>query len=165
MAIPATDRRAFTLVELLVVVGLLGILGGVGGALASGGLTAVRAAWVRAEDTREADRLIARFGEDTRGASLVQGIDAALVEFVSAPGALVRYRSVADAAGVEVWRDVRSGVGPWTSDPMRPIARFAARSGSAAPSVVFSSPGAGGAGVRVETDVLLVEGAAYSRFE
>jgi hypothetical protein len=48
---------------------------------------------------------------------------------------------------------------------MRPIATFVRRSGAAAPSVTFSSPGGGGVSVALRTELLRLDATAYSRFE
>ena len=154
----------FTLVELLIVVGLLSIVGGVSAALVSGGLSGVHAAWGRADETRESTRLLETLADDVRGASLVLSVTATVVHLIEAPGSEVRHTVVTTATGIEVWRETQSG-GPWKNDPMRPLATFTRLPGGAAPSVVFSSPGPGGVAVNVQTDVLLVDETVYSRFE
>jgi len=161
---PLLGSAGFTLVEMLVVAGLLSIVGGVSAALMSGGLTGVRAAWDRADEAREAGRLLGRMADDVRGAQQVLSVSAATVHLIETPGLQVRYQITAVPSGIEVWREVQTG-GPWKNDPMRPIATFVQRPQGAVPSVVFSSPGAAGVSVRVQTDILLVDETVYSRFE
>lgn len=150
---------------MLVAIGILATIAGVAAGLVWGGLGGVQGAWDRARDAQEAARLIERLADDTRSAAQVQSVGAATVRIQSRPGELVRFQALPAGGGVEVWREVQSGGGPWRYDPMRPLASFPARPGRPAPTVTFSSPGSGGAGVRVETDVLVVEEAVYSRFE